>query len=221
MNAAGVPDWLTPVTVTRQDRKDFQRWLKASKSRYTATRGMRERPEDLHSDHARMTSGSVAIGKDVRESVPLALAALALHEKAEKNPLAFLSQWVGPFQDVAEDAAALLEGKREFVRQHAVFGLWCEADGCREFIRPVAVKRTSTPTSSFATTAVCGNRNCRRVTVIWEDEGGVWVHSTPKLYTYDHNKGKTIHHPMRPSDIYDWVRKERPRRNRPARLICP
>ena len=80
-----------------------------------------------------------------------ALAALVPHEKAGSDPRSLLRQWVGPDQHlerVVEDAAALLKSNREAVQQHTVFGLWCQDDGCGRFIRPVAVRRASTPTRS-------------------------------------------------------------------------
>ncbi len=196
--------------VTDQDRKDFQRWLKVSRSRYTATSGIRDRPQGLRSDHARITSGSVDIGNDLRESVPRALAALALCEKRGDDALAFLRPWVGLFQDVAEEAVARLNRERDLLQRLGVFGLWCEDDGCRKFIQPVAVRLTSTPTHSFATSAVCPN--CRCVTVIWADDQGYWVRSAPELKEGDH--------PMKPYDIYGWLERVRPPRTRQARPIA-
>lgn len=210
MNASGVPDWLTPVTVTREDWKNFQRWIKASKSRYTATRGMRER-EDLRSDHARIVSGSVAIGKDLRESVPRALAALVLLEKGEDAPLRLLRLWVGPFQDVADDAVWLLQRERDSLQRLTPFGLWCEDDGCRQFIRPVAMRLKLAP-NSFFLSAVCGRKKCQCITVMWADDDGVWVRSADEL------KGRD--HPMKPQELYDWVQANQQRPKRKARLIA-
>ena len=200
------------TAVTEEDRKSFQRWLRETGRRYTATRGMRERPEGLRADHARITSGSVAIRKDIEGPVARALAALVLHGKGENDPLAFLSPWVGPFQDVAGFAVALLNNERDSLKLLAVFGLWCEDDGCRQFIRPVAVMLSQAP-NSFFISAVCGRRKCQCVTVMWADDDGVWVRSAPEL------KGRN--HPMRPHDIYAWVRQVQPPRNRPAPLIAP
>lgn len=197
-----------PVRIADVDWNGFRRWLKASKSRYTATGGMRDRPEGLRPDHARITSDSVAIGKDLRESVARALAALVLQAGNDENPLSLLSAWVGPSQDVANAAIALLERDRDSLRQYVVFGLWCQDDGCVQFIRPVAVRPTQKP-NSFATSAVCAK--CKCVTVMWRDDEGLWVRSVPTL------KGRA--HPMKPQDVFKWVQAERPRANRPARLI--
>lgn len=213
MSATGVPHDPTRA-VTDEDRKSFQRWLKASKDRRAATSGRKARPGDGgdRPDHARITSGSVAIGKDLWESVPRALAALALHEKGEDDPLTFLAPWVGPFQDVAEFAVELLKSERDSLQRLGVFGLWCEDDGCRQFIRPVAVRLSQAP-NSFHMSAVCGRKKCQCVTVIWADDDGVWVRSAPEL------KGRD--HPMLPQRIYNWVQQVQPPRNRPARLIVP
>jgi hypothetical protein len=202
---------VTPVT--DEDRKSFRRWLRETESRYAAIRGMRERPEYLQSDKARRTGGSVAVGRELRESVARALAALVLHEKAEDDPMAFLRPWVGPFQDVARAAVALLESERDSLQHLGVFGLWCEDDDYRRFIRPVAMTLTSTPAPNFAMSAVCGRRKCRRVTVMWADEAGVWVGCAPQL--------KGHNHPMRPHDIYAWVKRQQPPRTHRAQIIAP
>ena len=205
------PQELKRAEVSDQDRLDFQRWFRATSGRYAATKGMRDRPGDLRPDHSNIVTGSVAIGKELREYLPLALAALALHDQGESSPLAFLRSWVGSFDDLAELAADLLEQDRSLVQQHGVFGLWCEDDACHRFIRPVAVRLASTPDSTFATTAVCAK--CRSVTVIWGDDSGLWVRSAPEL------RGRN--HPMRPHFIFDWVMKEQPPANREALLIAP
>jgi len=105
----------------------------------------------------------------------------------------------------------LLKSERDSLRRHVVVGLWCQDDGCRQFIRPVAVM-ASQPSGSFGTSAVCGK--CQCVTVMWrDDKEGLWVRSAPTL------KGRA--HPMGPHDIYAWVQAERPRTDRPAPLIAP
>lgn len=202
---------MSRAEVSDQDRLDFQRWLRAIDHRYQATKGMRDRPGDLRPDHSSIVSGSVAVGKELRESVPLALAALVLHGKGESNPRAFLRPWVGSVDRMAEFAVKRLEQDQSYVQQHGVFGLWCEDDGCRRFIRPVAVRLASTSGHTFATTAVCAK--CRSVTVIWGDDSGLWVRSAPELRGRDH--------PMSPFFIHEWVMKEQPPTNREARLIAP
>ena len=203
--------------VTDADRSDFRRWLKESKSRYEANKGKRERPTGLREDHSKIVTGSGKIGNELREAVPLALAALVLDGKAESDPVGFLSPWVGSHTEIAELAQARLENERDEVQRYAVVGLWCENDGCRRgdgrrrFIRPVALRRATTPTSTFATTAVCAK--CHDVTVIWMDNDGVWVRSVADLR--EHN------HPMHPRDIYDWVARVRPPTDREARFIVP
>ena len=201
---------LNRALVTDEDRKNFQKWYKKAQKRYHAGKGMRDRPEGLRGDHSSIISGSVAASKELHESVPLALAALVLHGKAEDDPLGYLRPWVGSDQRLAELAADGLNNEGDSVRRLAVLGLWCEHDGCNRFIRPIAVKMKSAPHSFFAS-AVCAT--CQDVTVIWADEGGVWVRSAPDL--------KKQQHPMRPQDLYNWVQRERPPTNRRARLITP
>ena len=212
MNATDVPHGLTPVAVTESDRKNFQRWLKVSKSLYAATRGMRERPEGLRSDHARITSGSVATGKDLRESVPRALAALVLLGDAEDNPRPFLVSWVGPFQDVADSVVLLLQRERDSMQRLMPFGLWCENVDCRHFIRPVALRLAQAPYSFFLS-AVCARKKCQCVTVLWRDDDGVQVRRANDL--------KDSRHPMMPKELYDWVETNRQRPKRVAPLILP
>lgn len=209
MNLSQPAATVHPRAVTAEDRKSFRRWLRAGKSRYVATHGMRVRPE-LRPDHARITSGSVAIGMDIRESVARALAVLALQAGAEENPRSLLSAWVGRSQDVANLAMALLKSERDSLRRHVVFGLWCQDDGCRRFICPVAVEPRQAP-GTFAMSEVCGR--CQCVTVMWRGEEGLWVQSAPTL------KGQA--HPMKPFFVSAWVRAERPQANRPAPLIEP
>lgn len=200
---------MNAAPVTETDRKSFQRWLKLTLGRYAATRGMRERPEGLRADHTRLTSGSVALGKELRESVARALAALVLHEKAEDDPMAFLRPWVGPFQNVASDTVVLLEEERDSVQRLVVFGLWCQEEGCRRFIRPVAARLTQP--GSVGLSEVC--TKCRRVTVMWGDNDGVWVRTAPEL------RGRN--HPMKPFEVHAWVQRAAPRRDRKAPLISP
>jgi hypothetical protein len=201
---------LNRAEVTDEDQKNFQKWYKKAQKRYHAGKGMRDRPEGLRGDHSSIIRGSVAASKELHESVPLALAALVLHGRAEDDPLGYLRPWVGSDQRLAELAVDGLNNEGDSVRRLAVFGLWCEHDGCHRFIRPVAVKMKSAP-HSFFVSAVCAT--CQDVTVIWADEGGVWVRSAPDL--------KKKQHPMRPQDLYNWVQRERPPTNRRARLITP
>jgi len=201
---------LSRALVTGEDRRNFQKWYKKAQKRYHAGKGMRDRPEGLRGDHSSIIRGSVTVGKELRESVPLALAALVVHGKAEDDPLAYLRPWVGSVQGMAELAVDCLHTESDLLRRLAVFGLWCEHDGCHRFIRPVAAKLKGGAGRLFAS-AVCAT--CQDVTVIWADDGGLWVRSAPKL------KGRQ--HPMRPQDLSNWVQGEQPPTDRRARLIAP
>ena len=197
---------LETTPVTNKDWKSFQRWLKVILNRYAATRGMRD------SSRVRGTSGAVAIGKELRNSVATALAALVLHEKAEGNPETFLRPWVGSVPGVTDLVLQSLAGEHDLLRQHFVFGMWCQDEDCLQFIRPVSMRPKSAP-DSVATSAVCGRRKCRCVTVLWVEEGGVWVRNAPAL--------KRRSHPMTPLGIFNWVKRVQPPRTRPAPLIAP
>ena len=199
-----------PAAVTGEDRKSFQKWYMKAEKRYHADKGMRDRPAGLRRDHSAIVTASVAASKELREYVPHALAALVVQGKAEEDPLAYLRPWVGPIQGVAELAVDRLNNERDLLGSLAVLGLWCEDDGCRRFIRPVAVKLSRAP-GSFFKSAVCAT--CESVTVMWADDHGVWVRSAPEL------KGRN--HPMKPQDLHNWVQREQPPTNRGARLITP
>ena len=198
---------LSHVDVTDEDRRNFQKWLRKVEGRYNATRGRRDRPQGQRRDHARITSGSVAIGKEIRESVPKALAALVVHGVADEDDL---DAWVGSVHDVAGFTLGFLKKDRDSLGQLAVIGLWCEEDDCRCFIRPVS-GRLNSP-DSFMTSAVCAA--CGSVTIIWsEKDRGLCVRSEPRL--------KRRNHPLEAGDLWAWVQREQPPTNRKARLIAP
>ena len=198
---------LSRADVTDEDRRNFQKWLKKAASRYRATHGRRVRPGGQRRDHASITGGSVAIGKEILESVPKALAALVVHGVADEDDL---DAWVGSVHDVAVITLGFLKKDRDSLGQLAVIGLWCEDDDCRCFIRPVS-GRLNSP-DSFTTSAVCAA--CGSVTIIWSEEHrGLCVRYAPRL--------KRRNHPMEAAILSAWVQREQPPTERDARLIAP
>ena len=200
---------------------DFQRWLKFQESRRYADSGGRRRDGERSKRHGRKATGSAAIRKELEERVPLALATLLRH--ADSDPQELLRYWDD------ELAKLVVRVEHKNVERHAVLGLWCQDDGCRQragrrrFIRPAAVLSTLVehPALEPLTTAVCPT--CGQVTVMWFSEAGPRVLGAPKLKTIVRPgfPPRPRSHPMDALAIVEWLgaKKGGPSAGREAPLI--
>jgi len=198
------------ITVRLSDRRSFQAWLREQIGRYCANQGWPGRPIS-HPHHTSINTANVRLGDDLRSSVPRSLAALLA--KQSSDPLEFLHDWFGDFEDrpVQDAEERMLESIKATVVHEgpevatlAVFELRCE--DCHAFIRPLAVRIEEQINLLYS--AVCAG--CHSVTVAWADDR-VHVRLAPELERQDRLSSPTSRevrdHPMEKRELWRWVRK--------------